>query len=63
MNSPLTNILYFLIGVFGEAIVLRYAAKLKLWWETCVSEDMKAKCDIYYAVLYEDSKKMGNPDE
>lgn len=60
MNS-MNRIFGFLVGILGEAIVMRYAAKVKLWWETCVSEDMKAKCDIYYDILYRDSQDQGNP--
>lgn len=60
--STMTQIFAFLLGVFGEILVTRVIGKIMLWWETEVSEEMKAKCDTEYDRLFKESQDLGNPD-
>ena len=62
MLKSLTSIFAFLLGIFGEAFVIQFVNKLRFWWATCVAEEIKAKADADYNVMFKDSKDLGNPD-
>lgn len=61
MYQVALNVFSFLIGVFGEAIVLRFVARVKFWYATMISEEMKAKVDQEYSVMFPESNDLGNP--
>lgn len=63
MLSTMNQIFAILIGVVGEAIMIRIVAKIQLWWEVEVSEEMKAKVEVSYDALYKDSQSQGQPDD
>jgi hypothetical protein len=63
MYKALTQIFAFMCGIIGEALVLRLIAKVQLWWELEVSEQVKAQADVEYQRLFKESKDLGDPNK
>jgi hypothetical protein len=58
----MTQVFSFLIGIFGEALVLKFVSRIQYWWETQMSEEMKNKADLIYDQLFPDSESLGKPE-